>query len=445
MPLTRSVQGPIVRTHPNELHIRDIAAYNEIFRIGTPFEKEGRFYGFPFEGSHFSKPDSKSARKRRNLLQPHLSDKSIKKIQPVLERSINQFSRILQNASDDESGVDLSLGYRSITIDMLLRYGFGKTLKTLDDGSFNCRVAEDMDDVLFGSLIAKHFPKVGKAVFELLLRLPRAIAKTVKVSSILEMREECYGMLRQTIEKPRVEDVSHSRIFDTAVKELISDSRQLSIDDLTAEAVVLLFAGGEATAISVIVGTFHLLSDPKRLHILKQELLSAMPDGRILTLSELEKLPYLRGVVKEALRFTQGAPGRLPRVVPSDGATLCGEFIPGQTIVSSSHYVYHFDSHIFDDPFAFKPERWLDETDSQRLDKHMLSFSRGSRGCIGINLAYAELYLIFAHVLRKFDLSLDGTTMDDMTLRDYYAPMAKGHLKVRVYGYDKRVHIDGSE
>ncbi|KAL5356312.1 cytochrome P450 [Aspergillus floccosus] len=313
-------------------------------------------------------PDTQSAKKRRNLFQPHLSDRSIKKIQPVLEQSIKQFSRIIQKASDEKIGVDLSLGYRSVTIDMLLRFGFGKTLRSLDDGSFNCQVAEDMDNVLFGSLIAKHFPNVRKAMFEMLLRLPQAIAKMVKVSSILEMRKDCYRMLREMIEKPKVEDISYPRIFDTAVKELIS-GRQLFIDELTAEAVVLLFAGGEATAISVIIGTFYLLGDPKRLHALKQELLSAMPDGQSVTLSEIERLPYLRGLVNEALRFTQGAPGRLPRVVRSEGATWCGESIPGKTIVSSSHYVYHFDPDIFDHPFSFKPERWLDEPNAQRLDK----------------------------------------------------------------------------
>lgn len=165
--------------------------------MGTPFEKESRFYGFPFEGSHFSMPDIKSAKKRQNLFQPHLSDRWIKQIQPVLEQSINQFSRILQNASDYKPGVDLSLGYRSVTIDMLLRYGFGKSLESLDNGSFSFEVAEDMDDVLFGSLIAKHFPNMGKAVFELLLQLPRAIAKMFKVSSILEMRKVCFVSSRK--------------------------------------------------------------------------------------------------------------------------------------------------------------------------------------------------------------------------------------------------------
>lgn len=46
--------------------------------------------------------------------------------------------------------------------------------------------------------------------------------------------------------------------------------------------------------------------------------------------AELENLPYLRGVIKESLRWSSGTPGRLPRVVPSTGAMLCGRAVaPG--------------------------------------------------------------------------------------------------------------------
>lgn len=53
-----------------------------------------------------------------------------------------------------------------------------------------------------------------------------------------------------------------------------------------------------------------------------------------------------------------------------------------QTLVSLSHYVYNTDSSIFPDPETFRPERWLG--DDLHLDRHLVSFSRGSRGCIGI-------------------------------------------------------------
>ncbi|KAB8227357.1 cytochrome P450 [Aspergillus alliaceus] len=432
LPCLHDLYGPIVRTHPNELHIRDIAAYNTIFKMGTPFSKDRQFYGFPFEGSHFSMTNTKSAKGRRDLLQPHLSHKAVKEIQPLLERSLGRFLEILERARDNGESVDLSLGYRCVTIDMLLGYAFGQSRKALNSADFDFPPAKYMDDVLFGSLLVKHFPGSLKLIFGVVLYLPRLITKKLVISSMIDMKESCCGMLLELIDKRKHHKQSHSTMFDTAIDQVISESPKApTIQDLTAEALVLLFAGGEATAISLIKGTFHMLKDGNEFQKLKNELHSAMPDPQTqITIEELGRLPYLRGLVKESLRFTQGAPGRLPRIVPDGGVTLCGEFIPAKTIVSSSHYVYHFDPHVFKDPMQFRPERWLKDEDREQLEKQLLSFSRGSRACIGINLAYAELYLVFAHVFRRFNFRLDGTTDDEMELRDYYAPMAKGHLKV---------------
>lgn len=62
----------------------------------------------------------------------------------------------------------------------------------------------------------------------------------------------------------------------------------------------------------------------------------------------------------------------------------------------------------------------------------MISFSRGSRSCIGINLAYAELYTTFAHLVRRFDLVNDGTTDEDMDWIDTFVPSFKGRLRVKL-------------
>lgn len=61
-----------------------------------------------------------------------------------------------------------------------------------------------------------------------------------------------------------------------------------------------------------------------------------------------------------------------------------------------------------------------------------MPFSKGSRGCVGINLAYAELYLITAYVFRRFDLCNAGTTEADMEWKDTFAIKFKGHLKATV-------------
>ena len=103
-----------------------------------------------------------------------------------------------------------------------------------------------------------------------------------------------------------------------------------------------------------------------------------------------------------------------------------------QTIVSSSCYVYHLDSHIFKDPEAFRPERWLTEStsDAKEMESFFMPFSKGSRMCIGINLAYAVLHLTLAHFLRRFEISNKDTSDADMQWEDFFVPKTKGHLKV---------------
>lgn len=77
----------------------------------------------------------------------------------------------------------------------------------------------------------------------------------------------------------------------------------------------------------------------------------------------------------------------------------------------------NFDARIFSDPQEFIPERWID---NPRLDKYMLSFSRGSRICLGMNLAYAELYILLAGIFRQYEI-FDGTgkqTLPTLALYD---------------------------
>lgn len=56
-----------------------------------------------------------------------------------------------------------------------------------------------------------------------------------------------------------------------------------------------------------------------------------------------------------------------------------------QTPVSQSHWFVHRDEEIFPDPDAFIPERWMGDKKSwDRLTKHMVSFTKGSRQCMGL-------------------------------------------------------------
>jgi cytochrome P450 len=68
---------------------------------------------------------------------------------------------------------------------------------------------------------------------------------------------------------------------------------------------------------------------------------------------------------------------------------------------------------VFPEPFAFKPERWVNDADFTAR-RQFVAFSRGARGCIGINLAYAELYPAVAALFSRLELSLYKTSGRDV-------------------------------
>lgn len=92
----------------------------------------------------------------------------------------------------------------------------------------------------------------------------------------------------------------------------------------------------------------------------------------------------------------------------------------------------HHDESIFPDSHTFNPDRWIN---NPRLDRYLVSFSKGSRSCVGMNLAYAEIYLWISNIFRRFGskevrfesdegvLELVDTTIKDVTLAaDLFVP-----------------------
>jgi cytochrome P450 len=250
---------------------------------------------------------------------------------------------------------------------------------------------------------------------------------------------------------------SHVTVFHDILSSKLPE-REKTTDRLADEALLLIGAGTETTSWTMTVATFHLLSNPSILRKLKEELQSVDPeaDGHV-PLATLQALPYLTATINEALRLTYGATHRLHRIFhepltytpsslapfsPSNPQPNQEYFIPPSTPVSMTAVDLHQNPAIFPLPHSFRPERWIEDAS---LSKYQMAFSKGTRKCIGMNLAYAELYTCLAAVLVKFGskevrmngdvgvLELVGTTEEDVRLwGDSFLPMQKpGSLGVR--------------
>lgn len=61
------------------------------------------------------------------------------------------------------------------------------------------------------------------------------------------------------------------------------------------------------------------------------------------------------------------------------------------------------DPELWEHPEIFRPERWLEQPESP-----IFTFGTGSRMCVGTQLAYRELYVLFLRVLNSFKIVPDG-------------------------------------
>ncbi|KAK8199087.1 pisatin demethylase [Phyllosticta capitalensis] len=193
--------------------------------------------------------------------------------------------------------------------------------------------------------------------------------------------------------------------------EFMTDEKAL------AASISMIFAGSETTGISLSAVFYYLLKNPRVYQKLMEELDEAVRNGTIVdrengtvTWTEAQKLPYLDAVIQESFRLHPAAGLILERVVPPQGITVCGEFIPGGTIVGCNGWVIHRRPEIFgDDVDSYRPERWLEASSDRLRDMKasMFQFGGGSRTCLGKNISLLEMYKLIPSFLRRFEVELE--------------------------------------
>ena len=138
-------------------------------------------------------------------------------------------------------------------------------------------------------------------------------------------------------------------------------------------------AGSDTTATILSAIFYYLLKYPDTLQKLKEEIVSATKTGRISqppTWQESQTLKYLDAVVLEAQRIHPPVGMHLERVVPSEGANICGKYLPGGSVVGINAWVVHHDKEVFgEDVDEWRPERWIDCTEEQRFKMEKALFT----------------------------------------------------------------------
>ncbi|KIW16416.1 hypothetical protein PV08_06468 [Exophiala spinifera] len=411
--------GPILRINPEEVHIQDADYYDQVYAGPTHKRNKWTFFtnssGLP--QSAFGTPDHNLHRMRRGAMNPYFSTAKVRMLQSRIESSLNNLLARFREFQESGKPMTVSLAYAALTNDIVMEYAFGRSDNRLLAPDFDPSFKEAGEAGAKLSHLVKQMPW--------LLSLMKMMPDSVQIA--LNPVMASYIRLNQDIIKHVSEIYSHRTDPDSkyhsqttvfhAILQGNLPEREKSPDRLWQDGQVVVIAGTLTTAAALSEITFHLLRQPTELQTLKDELATAMTENAGLPdVAKLEQLPYLTAIIKEGLRLSSGISTRLQRIATDETLIYTAKrstddkhninekqyvLRPGIPLSMTGMLIHHSPAY-FEDPMKFRPRRWID---NPGLDDYLVPFSRGTRACVGINLAYAELYLTVAAIFSRYGSS----------------------------------------
>lgn len=361
-------------------------------------------------------------RLQRRTIAPLFTPRTVAGFFPAMVDAAERLVRRWQRRPEGR-GVDISLEMTRVTLDVLERTIFTQG------------VARDPDSL--GRAITRYFEGLGRIDPVDIFGLPDWVPRIGRWRARPAIRffEELVGELIENRKAllARGEPAPHdllSLLLEAADPET---GRGLSDLELSANIVTFIGAGHETTANALSWSIYLLSQDERARGRIEREVDEVLGDGPFEP-HHLDRLVFTKAVLEEAMRLYPPAPF-LSRAAINDDR-IGDLHIPAGTVVTVAPYVLHRHRRLWDEPDAFRPERFLPE-ERGRIDRFAyLPFGAGPRVCIGLSFSLQEAVIVLATIVRAVRLDLkeghEVAPLHRITLRPHNGlPMRLTHRSRR--------------
>src|SRR2546428_5757527 len=253
---------------------------------------------------------------------------------------------------------------------------------------------------------------IGQAITTLLqgsARVPLPLAPLVPRLPLPSQRRlrraEAYldTLIYRLIDERRATGGATGDVLAMLVSAQTEDGNPLSPRQIHDEALTLLLAGHETTALA-LSWTWYLLAHRPDVDSAMQAELQTVLGGRLPTVEDLPQLQYTRMVFTEALRLYP--PAWLMTRRAQEEVTIGDYRFPSGTFFLLSQYLTHRDPRFFAQPEAFVPPRWATPPDAGPARYAYFPFGGGPRQCLGEGFAWMEGLLVLATVAQTWRMEM---------------------------------------
>ncbi|KAM0011737.1 putative cytochrome P450 [Helianthus debilis subsp. tardiflorus] len=324
-----------------------------------------------------------------------LSNTRVKSYQKVRENEIAHMIQVLQESCG--TTIDMGSTFASLTNNIISRVALGKKL---DGPKYRklLRVFVDTFNVF----------NVGRA---------EKIAK--------EFDEFLERIIEEHVNKENWEDARSNEGEDFVdvlldLQKHNTSDNNLCRDSLKALIMEAFAAGTDTTYATLEWAMSELIKNPRVMKKLQREVTEIAQGRDMISEEDLEKMPYLKAVIKETLRLHPPFSLLLPRKSMQD-VKLMGYDIPAGTQVFINAWAIGRDPALWEAPNEFRPERLLyNSINYQGLQFEWIPFGVGRRSCPGIQFSVPVMELALANIVYKFDMSLPGIKNEDLDMSEAF-------------------------
>ncbi|KAI9246482.1 cytochrome P450 [Phascolomyces articulosus] len=178
----------------------------------------------------------------------------------------------------------------------------------------------------------------------------------------------------------------------------------------------MVIAGTDTTAVTITWGFLQISTRPDIQKKIQQEIDAFVSkNGRVPYFWERDEVPFMIATQRECFRLRPTTEFAVPHAAAEDFEWR-GMLIPKDTWIMPNMIEAHINPEKYPNPEEFKPERFLDNTDTMGSsanrkveDRDQFNFGWGRRVCVGSYLAETQMFNVWVRVLSRCDIvpSLD--------------------------------------
>lgn len=425
--------GPVVRIAPDELSYTEPDAWKDIYENRNI--PKNRIWAGQEEEHHpisIVSTDETTHLRNRRALAGAFTGHAITEHMTIIEDLILLMMRRFSDATKDgqTAVLDLADWMNFLTFDISGALSFGESFDSVESGKAHPWVAISCG---FGKGIAlmasiNFFYPLNKL---LKFAMPRSVMKKMEYHKQISHQK--------FLQRLSMEHKTGAQDYISSIMTYNKEKGEVKIpqDEIEVNMTVLIFAGSETTSTAMTAILNELLRHPSCLEKAQREVREAFTAKEEIMDAKVAKLQYLSAVIQEGIRMGPPAAMGLPRITPTTGAQICGNFVPGNTLVSVNQYPTFRSASNFTQPDTFIPERFLPDSPfpSDRIGAFE-PFLLGRHKCIGQKLAWTIMRLTLARLLFSFDLRATGE-LGDFGMQKTYIFWEKRPLKVELRCHDR--------